>query len=79
MNNPNWQIECDRAVFESLKGEVIFRQILALARSVNSLQFVFDAFVADGQDTSSKAKRSRIIRFCLALRFSTRVCCWWRR
>jgi hypothetical protein len=63
MNPANWLIECDAAVFEQLKGESSFQQILALARAVNGLQFVFDAFVADAQDTSSRAKHSRINSF----------------
>jgi hypothetical protein len=63
MNPPDWQIECDATVFEQLKRDASFQQILALARAVNSLQFVLDAFVTDRQDTSSKAKRSRINSF----------------
>jgi hypothetical protein len=63
MNGPDWHIQCDAAVFERIKGEPNFQQILALSRAVNSLQFVIDAFVPDAQEVSSKAWRGRINSF----------------
>src|ERR1035438_2154136 len=61
MNAPDWRIECDSAVFERIKGEASFQQILPLSRAVNSLQFVASAF--DAQNISSTAQRSRINSF----------------
>jgi hypothetical protein len=61
MNAPDWQIQCDAVVFEQIKGETSFQQILALGRAVNSLQFVVAAF--DAQNVSSTAQRSRINSF----------------
>jgi hypothetical protein len=63
MNAPDWRIECDAAVFERIKGDASFQQILALSRAVNSLQFVISAFVADGQDISPNAQCARINSF----------------
>jgi|ERR1017187_7507610 hypothetical protein len=63
MNAPDWRIECDSAIFEQIKDDESFQQIVALTRAVNSLQFVIDAFVVDDQDISSKASRSRINSF----------------
>jgi hypothetical protein len=60
MNAPDWRIECDAVVFERIKCEASFQQILALSRAVNSLQFVVSAF--DAQNTST-AQRSRINSF----------------
>lgn len=61
MNAPDWRIQCDTVVFERVKGEASFQQILALSRAVNSLQFVVSAF--DAQNISSTAQRSRINSF----------------
>jgi hypothetical protein len=61
MNAPDWRIECDSAVFERIKGEAGFQQILALSRAVNSLQFVVWAF--DAENISPTAQRSRINSF----------------
>jgi hypothetical protein len=63
MNAPDWRIECDAAVFERIKGEASFQQIVALSRAVNSLQFVISAFVPDGQDVSPSAQCARINSF----------------
>jgi hypothetical protein len=60
MSAPDWRIECDAVVFERIKGEANFQQILALSRAVNSLQFVVSAF--DAQNTAA-AQRSRINSF----------------
>jgi hypothetical protein len=60
MNLPDWSIRCDAAVFERIKDDASFQQIIALTRAVNCLQFVLDAFVPDATDLSSKARRSRI-------------------
>jgi hypothetical protein len=61
MNAPEWRIECDAVVFERIKSEPSFQQILALSRAVNSLQFVVSAF--DAQNISPTAQRSRINSF----------------
>jgi hypothetical protein len=63
MSIANWRIECDATIFDRIKDEVTFHQILALARSVNSLQFVIFAFQPDAQDTSPAATCSRINSF----------------
>lgn len=63
MSIANWQIECDATIFDRIKDEVTFHQILALARAVNSLQFVISAFQPDAQDTSPAATCSRINSF----------------
>lgn len=60
-NLQDWRIECDATVFEQIKGEESFQQILALCRAVNSLQFVVSAF--DAQNVSPTAQRSRINSF----------------
>ena len=57
MNAPDWRIECDAAVFERIKREASFQQILALSRAVNSLQVVVWAF--DAHNISPTAQRSR--------------------
>jgi hypothetical protein len=63
MKPPDWHFECDTAIFERIKTEKSFQQILALARAVNGLQFVISALVNDAQDFSPKARRSRINSF----------------
>jgi hypothetical protein len=63
MKPPDWRIQCDTVVFERIKGEESFQQILALARAVNGLQFVISALLKDDQDFSPKATRSRINSF----------------
>jgi hypothetical protein len=63
MKHPDWHFECDTAIFERIKSEVSFQQILALARAVNGLQFVISALVKDTQDFSPMASRSRINSF----------------
>jgi hypothetical protein len=63
MKPPDWHFECDTAVFERIKSEESFQQILALARAVNGLQFVISALVNDAQDSSPRARRSRINSF----------------
>jgi hypothetical protein len=63
MKPPDWRIQCDAVVFERIKGEESFQQILALARAVNSLQFVISALLKDDQDLSPRATRSRINSF----------------
>jgi len=63
MDASDWRIECDSVVFERIRSERSFQQILALTRAVNSLQFVFDAFVSDALDVSLTARRSRINSF----------------
>jgi hypothetical protein len=47
MTPPDWHFECDTAIFERIKTEKSFQQILALARAVNGLQFVISALVND--------------------------------
>jgi hypothetical protein len=63
MTPPDWHFECDTAIFERIKTEKRFQQILALARAVNGLQFVISALVNDAQDFSPRARRSRINSF----------------
>lgn len=63
MKTPDWRIECDTVIFEKIKSHESFQQILALARAVNSLQFVIFAMVTDAQDFSPAASRSRINSF----------------
>jgi hypothetical protein len=63
MKPPDWHFECDTAIFERIKSEESFQQILALARAVNGLQFVISALVKDAQDFSPMASRSRINSF----------------
>ena len=63
MSTVTWRIECDATVFDRIKDEVTFHQILALARAVNSLQFVIFAFRPDAQDTSPATTCSRINSF----------------
>lgn len=63
MKPPDWHFECDTAIFERIKTEKSFQQILALARAVNGLQFVISALLKDDQDFSPKATRSRINSF----------------
>jgi hypothetical protein len=58
-----WIFECDTAVFERIKSEANFQQVVALARAVNSLEFALSAIIADAQDHSSNASRSRINSF----------------
>jgi hypothetical protein len=60
---PDWHIECDTVIFEKIKGDESFQQILALARAINGLQFVISAIVTDAQDFSPAARRSRINSF----------------
>jgi hypothetical protein len=63
MTPTEWRFECDTATFERIKSEESFQQILALARAVNSLQFVISALVKDPEDSSPAASRSRINSF----------------
>jgi hypothetical protein len=59
----NWRIECDATVFDRVKDQVTFHQLIALARAVNSLQFVVSAMVMNEKDTSPLARCSRINSF----------------
>jgi hypothetical protein len=59
----NWSLQCDNAVFERIKNEESFQQILALARAVNGLRFAISAMVPDANDMSPTARRARINSF----------------
>ncbi len=63
MKTPDWRIECDTVVFEKIKSDESFHQILAFTRAVNGLQFVISAMITDAQDSSPTARRSRINSF----------------
>ena len=63
MSSPDWLIECDTGIFERIKSDESFHQILALARAINGLQFAIFVMVTDPQDFSPAARRSRINSF----------------
>jgi hypothetical protein len=63
MKPANWRLLCDSEVFERVKSDKSFQQILALARAVNGLRFAVSAMITNANDISPTAVRARINSF----------------
>jgi hypothetical protein len=61
-----WDIVCEPEVFEKLKGEESFWRVVALARSVNALNFAHWAMLPVAKDDSLHAQRTRTKSFFFA-------------
>lgn len=63
MSVVKWHILCEPAVFEKLRGEEVFWQVLALARAVNALGFAYWVMRPVSKDRSLNARRTRANSF----------------
>jgi len=60
--NIDWKIVCDSKVFDNLKSQKEFGQVLALARAVTALDYVLSTW-ADGETPSSIRRRNNMFIF----------------
>jgi hypothetical protein len=59
----NWQLFCDRATFDTLRGNVAFHRLLDLARHINALRYAISASGAAIGDDTPNGDRQRLGTF----------------
>lgn len=62
----DWIVSCDARTFEACKHDDKFAYIVALARAVNSLNFVHSAMICAGETPSPDATRARLNSYFFA-------------
>ncbi len=66
IHDSDWQIQCNREIFDRCVEDEKFAYIVALARAVNALRFVNSAMVHAGGGDAPEAKRARFNSYLFA-------------